>query len=285
MHSDRQPHPAAGNPAEEDLESEVRSLRDEVRSLRTQERARSRVALAQGMLMGRYHLPDGDTAFTLLRESSQRFNVKLHQVAAALSTTSPPPDRDSLWFPGRTRTDPPALTGLRAGPLDPRNQGEVLKAALHRVMDVVGAESGNAQLQEADVLRMERHEGHPRAFVDYFAFVGDGTSCHRAAHAARQVTVRDVASTEIFDEETRQVILDSGSRAAHSVPLTGLDGIARGVISSHHARPLTGFRPVQLAELDRIQHMVGGWLSWHAGTVLRDALEHLHLQAAGISTR
>ncbi|MYW69350.1 ANTAR domain-containing protein [Streptomyces sp. SID8379] len=299
MHSDKHLHPPvparAGDtaardtavpdenavwPAQEFLAIELRSVRERLRSLHKQEQARTRVALAQGLLMGRYQLPDADAAFTLMREASQRFNIKLHQIAAALTTASAPPSATRQWFPGRGQATPPSLPGLGAGHLDPKNQGQVLSAALERVMDVAGAQFGNAQLREADVLRMEKHRAHSQAFTDYFAFVEDGTSCHRAAEAARQVTVRDVAVTEVFDDETRQVILDSGSRAAHSVPLTGGDGIVRGVISSHHARPLTGFRPAQLAELERLQYVVGGWLQWHNRTVVLDALEHVHQNAS-----
>ncbi|MFI7382818.1 ANTAR domain-containing protein [Streptomyces sp. NPDC049813] len=271
--------------AEELLRIEAGSLQEQLVSLTKQMKARTRVALAQGLLMGRYGLDSPEQAFTLLRQTSQRFNIKLHQIAAALTTTPGPaaPVGSGPWFPGRPALSPPALSGLKAGGLDPRNQGEVLGTAMTRVMEVAGAPWGNAQLAEAGVLRLEKSRGHSQEFVDYFAFVEDGTSCSRAAEAARQVTVRDITTTAVFDDETRQVILASGSRATHSLPLVGRDGVVRGVISTHHPDPLpNGLDQHRLAELERIQHLVGGWLQWHAETVVLDALEHLH-RHAGLS--
>lgn len=269
---------------EEALRVEARSLRERVAGLEKQVRARTRVAFAQGVLVGRYGLADAQTAFTVMRDASQRSNIKLHQIAAALTTTGEPEPGAPVWFPCRTRTPPPSLAALHAGKLDAKNQAEVLDAALDRVREIAGGDAGNAQLAEAGVLRMERHQGHPQAFTDYFAFVEDGTSCSRAAAAAQQVTVRDVATTGIFDDETRQVILASGSRACHSVPLSGTDGVVRGVISSHHARPVEGFSQTQLSALERIQQTVGPWLEWHSKTVVLDALEDLHRSAMDART-
>ncbi|MEV6484046.1 ANTAR domain-containing protein [Streptomyces sp. NPDC051576] len=264
---------------EKTSQAQARSLRERVVSLEKQIRARSQVALAQGLLMGRYGLADPEEAFALMRTASQRANIKLHQIATALVTTTAPAVGAPVWFPDRTRTAAPSLADLRAGTLDARNQGQVLDAALSRVLEVSGGDAGNAQLAEGGVLRMERHMGHPQAFTDYFAFVEDGTSCSRAAHVARQVTVRDIAVTDVFDEETRQVILESGSRACHSVPLSGPDGTVRGVISSHHDRPVTGFARTQLAAFDQVRQVVGEWLQWYRGTVVLDALEDLHHSA------
>lgn len=270
---------------EEALLAQARSLHEQVMSLRKQEQARTRIALAQGMLMGRHQLADPATAFTCLRQASQRFNIKLHQLAAALTAAPAPPPGAVRWFPGRTATPAPPLDALHAGTLDPKNQGQVLGAALDRVMRLTRADAGNVQLAEAGVLRLEKHRGHPRPFTDYFAFVSGGTACSRAAAAGRQVTVRDVATTSVFDDETRQVILASGSRAAHSIPLIAGDGTARGVISTHHMRPLPGFGQEQLAQLEQIQRAVGTWLEWHTNTVVLDALEHLHRTAAEAGAR
>ncbi|MFJ5262032.1 ANTAR domain-containing protein [Streptomyces sp. NPDC088387] len=265
--------------AEESLRVENRELQERVAGLETQIRARSQVALAQGVLMGRYRLDDPADAFALMRNVSQRFNVKLHQIAAVLTATPAPAPDAAEWFPYRARTAAPSLKALRAGPLDAKNQGQVLGAALRRVLEVAGADAGNAQLSEGGALRMEKHQGHPRAFTDYFAFVEGGTSCSRAAEAVRQVTVRDIATAEVFDSETRQVILDSGSRGCHSVPLVDPDGGVRGVISSHHTHPVTGFTRTQLAAFDQVQRTTGEWLQWYAGTVVLDALEQLHRTA------
>ncbi|MET8446904.1 GAF and ANTAR domain-containing protein [Streptomyces sp. NPDC005209] len=261
---------------------EQERLRQQNAGLRNRMLARTSISAAQGVLLERYRLPSLGEAFDLLRHTSQRHNVKLHTLADAVLRT-PGPDRDAhAWFPRRVRTAPPPLTGLAradhndtAGPA-----GAVLGAALDRVLDITQTPMGNVQLAENGLLRMEKHTGLNRRFVDHFTFVdGPGTSCGRAAENRRQVTVRDVAAATVFDEESRRVILHAGSRACHSVPLLDERGAPLGVISSHHPRPLGGFTRAQLDALETTGAVVGRWLSWHRRTVIRDALEDLHATA------
>jgi hypothetical protein len=62
--------------------------------------------------MERYALPASEQAFSLLREASQRFNIKLHTLADAV-VRPPGPDPDAaVWFRGRARSGPPPLHGL-----------------------------------------------------------------------------------------------------------------------------------------------------------------------------
>jgi hypothetical protein len=275
--------PDSGDPSGgEDRHGDAGRLRDENLALRNRALAHPMVATAQGILMERYRLPGPDAAFGLLRETSQRYNVRLHTVADAVVRIPGPGRGAASWFPGRARTGPPPLPGLglarHAG--SAVTQGAVLSAALARVLDVTGTDMGNTQLAERRLLRLEKHHGLERRFTDYFAFVErDTTSCAQAAGDRRQVTVRDVATAPVFDEESRRVILLAGSRACHSVPVLDEHGILRGVISSHHARPLTEFGRTRLAELDTVSAAVGRWLSWHRRTVVLDALEHLHRTA------
>ncbi|MFE8948549.1 hypothetical protein [Streptomyces sp. NPDC007856] len=53
------------------------------------------------------------------------------------------------------------------------------------------------------------------------------------------MTIRDVASATVFDEDSRHVILHAGSRACHSVPLLYERGALLGVISSSTSRRRT----------------------------------------------
>lgn len=234
------------------------------------------VARAEGVLLERYGLGSTDEAFALLRGVSQRFNIKLSTLADAVVRT-PAPDRDArLWFPRRVRPARPALRGL-PGEGNGAGQGAVVKAALHRVLSVTQTPMGNVQLAEGGLLRMARHAGLNKYFTDFFAFVdGPTTSCAQAAAQRRQVTVRDVATAEVFDEASRYAILQTGSRASHSVPLVNRAGVPIGMISSHHERPLTDLTHAQLAALRQTGHDVGRWLAWHWNTVVLDALEHLH---------
>ncbi|GAA1936809.1 GAF and ANTAR domain-containing protein [Streptomyces durmitorensis] len=260
----------------EQLRATAEQLREQVSELEIQARARPRIALAEGILVERYRLADEQAAFTLLRQASQRANIKLHQLASAVARTPGPAPGAKAWLSGRTRHPMPDLTALAAGTLNAANQGEVLGAALHRVLTVTGTDMGNVQLVEDGVLRMAKHAGLSRQFTDYFAFVDGNTSCARAAAASSQVTVKEVASSAGFDDETRRVILTAGSRACHSVPLVDDQDTVHGVISSHHSRPLIGFTQAQLQALHTTSRTLGTWIKWHQRTVLLDALEDLH---------
>ncbi|MGW5179467.1 GAF and ANTAR domain-containing protein [Streptomyces sp. NPDC004082] len=261
------------------LREEIDRLRQESAELRGRLHAHPPISLAQGVLMERYRLPGPEAAFTLMRESSQRFNIKLHTLADAVVRT-PEPDAARPPSGSRSAQEPPPLPGLRLDPAGHRNQGAVLSAALRRVLDITQAGMGNVQLAEGGRLRMEKHVGLSRDFTGFFAFVeGPTTSCAQAAETRRQVTVRDVATAEVFDEDSRRTILLAGSRACHSVPLVNRAGVPLGMISSHHERPLVGFTRAQLDVLESTGAMVGRWLSWHRHTVVRDALAHLHTHA------
>ncbi|MFI2618374.1 ANTAR domain-containing protein [Streptomyces sp. NPDC018584] len=275
------PHPHGEQPASpreeaERLAAQAQQLREQVFELEVQVRARPKIALAEGVLVERYGLPDADAAFALMRQASQRANIKLHQVAVAVARVPGPARGASLWFGERTQAPAPPLTALGVGTLDARNQGEVLGAALRRVLEITSTHMGNVQLVEDGTLRMERHTGLPRQFTDHFAFVDGRTACSRAADGGNQVTVKEVALSPGFDDVSRHVILSAGARGVHSVPLVDDTRTVRGVISSHHSNPLDGFARSQLQALHRTSRAIGTWIDWHRRTVVLDALEDLH---------
>ncbi|MFE2506884.1 GAF and ANTAR domain-containing protein [Streptomyces naganishii] len=244
--------------------------------------ARAAVSSAQDILRQRYGLPSAQAGFELLREASQRHNVKLHTLADAVIRVPCPDHERGVWFPGRARTSAPPLPRI---PLaghsgDAATQGSVLSGALTRVLEITQTGMGNVQLAEHGLLRLEKHTGLSRQFTDFFAFVDHpSTSCAQAAQDREQVTVRDVATEPFFDEGSRRVILHAGSRACHSVPLLNERGAVLGVISSHHPQPLTGYSRTRLEALRTTAATVGRWLSWHRRTVVLDALEDLHFSA------
>ncbi|MFF3936837.1 ANTAR domain-containing protein [Streptomyces phaeofaciens] len=258
---------------------EVARLRAEVRDLRARARAYPLISQAQGMLQERYGLAGADDAFTLMRRSSQRFNVKMRTLAGALVTTPRPDERSAVWFPRRIRHPEPALDFLPPGAEGARSRGAVLGAVLDRTLAVVGTAMGNVQTVDrvAGGLRIERHTGLTEEFVDFFAHVGeDGTSCAQAARDVSQVTVRDVESAQVFSEPAREAVLAAGSRACHSVPLTTSAGLCVGMVSAHADRPLPELDSTRLKVLDALGAQAGHWLAWHERTVLLDALEYLH---------
>ncbi|MFJ6556798.1 GAF domain-containing protein [Streptomyces luteogriseus] len=205
--------------------------------VRNRQLARAAVEPAQRILVHRYRLAGLAEGFELLKQTSQRFNIKLHTLAGAVVRVAGPDAGAEQWFPRRARFVAPALPDLALRGARAESQAVVLRAALRRVLHVTETDMGNVQLAEHGMLRLEKHTGLNRYFTDFFAFVQDSTtSCAQAAQERQQITVKDVESADIFDDDSRHAILQAGSRAAHSLPLTSR-GHVLGMISSHHEHP------------------------------------------------
>ncbi|MFG2437663.1 ANTAR domain-containing protein [Streptomyces sp. NPDC048508] len=243
--------------------------------------ARAGVAAAQQLLVSRYRLGTSEAVFELLRDASQRFNIKLHTLADAVVRVPGPAVGAARWFPLRPRLPAPGLPGLvPSGGEGNVSHGTVLDRGLRRVLHITATEMGNVQLAEQGMLRLEKHTGLNRRFTEFFAFVGDSTTlCAQAAQTGHQSTVKDIESSDVFDDASREAILQTGSRAAHSLPITSPAGQVIGMISSHHEQPLTGFSQPRLAALETTGAVVGRWLYWHRNTIVLAALEHLHATA------
>ncbi|MFI5991733.1 ANTAR domain-containing protein [Streptomyces sp. NPDC051362] len=257
------------------LAGQVESL-----ELRNRKLGRAGVEAAQQVLVDRYRLATPADGFDLLRGASQRFNIKLHTLADLVVRIAGPDAGAVQWFPRRPRVAAPALPGLGVPAEERSSHGAVLQAALRRVLHITETGMGNVQLAEHRMLRLEKHTGLNRQFTDFFAFVQDSTTaCAQAARQRQQVTVKDVESADLFDDDSRRAILQAGSRAAHSLPLISSAGQVIGLISSHHEHPLSGFSRPQLTALASTGAAVGRWLHWHRQTAVLDALEHLHATA------
>ncbi|MFC9279140.1 GAF domain-containing protein [Streptomyces collinus] len=242
--------------------------------------AHAGVARAENLLVRHYRLSSRREAFDLLRDASQQFNIKLHTLAdVAAQLPAPGPDAPG-WMPSRPRSAEPPVPVLRAVGAGFDSPGAVLTAALRRTLGITGARMGDVQLVENGMLRMAKHVGMNRRFSEYFAFVeASTTACAQAALDGRQVTVKDVASSDTFDDGSRQAILQTGSRACHSVPLLRPNGTVIGMISSHHGHPLRDLAPAQLTVLQELGNQVGRWLWWYRNTAVVAALNHLHTRA------
>lgn len=263
-------------------EDAVQDTGEDAIGQRNRRLAHTGVARAEELLMSRYGISSRQEAFDLLRTTSQRFNIKLHVLADVAVRLPTPEAQAPHWAPSRPRRPEPSMPALRASGPGRVGYGAVLKTALEQTLRLTGAEMGNVQLVENGILRMERHTGLDRPFTDYFAFVATSTtSCAQAAEEVRQVTVKDVAASDVFDEGSRKTILDAGSQACHSVPLLAPNGAVRGMISSHHERPLNDLSPDRLGALHELGRQVGLWLSWHRNTVVPSALDHLHRTVTG----
>lgn len=263
--------------------SDLARVRALARALPGSLQTRPVIETAVALLRRRYDLPDTHAAFALLRNSSQRHNLKLRTLAAALLTTSPP-DRDSpVWFAGRRRRPAPMVTftAPRQEWRDSRSAflSDVLDSALLRM----ATDRGNLQLVDPILggLRLELSRGLPREFVGLFAHVQDtDVACAVALRSHARAVVADVAASPAYaDPELRTVMRAADTRAVQSTPLLSPDGRCQGMVSTLHTIagriPLAG----EAADLDLIGDEAGAWLLWHRRAIVLDALEHLHQSA------
>lgn len=257
---------------------ELHRLHKEIRDLRGQLRTRPLVARALGMLQERYGLADEATAYELLREASQRHNLKIRALASALLAAPPPSRSAELWFPGRIRHTPPEMSFLER---PEQGQSAFLNVLLDVVLSCMGTTVGYVQLVAEGVLRLERHRGLTAELVDLLADVdGEDSSCGAALRRRARVTVQDVATDPIYAGGPAAALLAAaGTAAVQSTPLVAPTGQVTGMASTHH--DVAGRVPTagEASELDRIAGEAGRWLHWHQRTVVLDALEHLHQHA------
>jgi anti-anti-sigma regulatory factor len=259
------------------VHDELRRLRKEVRDLRGQLRTRPLVARALGILQARYGLRDESAAHELLRDASQRHNLKMRSVASAV-LAAPPPAAGERWFPGRVRRPAPEV-----GFLIRTEQG--LSTFFNALIEVACASMatamGSVQLVDPDQggLRLERQRGFTDEFIDYFNHVdGDDTACGLALRLGVRVVVADVATDPIYaGRESGEALRDMGVRAVQATPIVANQVL--GMISTYHEEAGRVPSPAETAELDRIAAEAGTWLHWHQRTVVLDALEDLHHNA------
>jgi PAS domain S-box-containing protein len=127
-----------------------------------------------------------------------------------------------------------------------------LEAALAAAIDISGADKGNLQVVESSTgtLKVAAQRGFEQAFLRFFEFVRDDASaCAAALHSGQRVVVEDVTKSEIFDAQTRKVMVEAETRAVVSMPLMSGRATMLGVISVHFRKP---HRPLD-ADLTRLQ--------------------------------
>jgi anti-anti-sigma factor len=267
----------------ENADDELHRLREQVRQLRADLRTRPVVARALGVLQERYGLPDSNTAFTLLRKSSQHHNLKLRSVAAAFLAAPPPGAASEWWFPGRVRSPAPAVTFSARIQHGHHNRTSFLEAVLDAALTCAGTEHGDVQLVDPlqGGLQLETQRGFSAEFMDFFGYAGDENSVPAIALRRRtRVVVTDVATDPVFTgSPARDVLLAAGIRSTQSTPLVAASGRPVGVVSTHDPRPGPATGPDEQAPLDRIGIEGGAWLEWHQETIMLDTLEHLHRHA------
>lgn len=237
--------------------------------------SRATVRLAMAALQQRYAL-DEDAAFEVLREASQRHNVKLRMVAAKMISAP-------AITPPRHCSSAPALP-FTVGGRSCTNYGEVLSELMRVAVSRAGADRGTVQLRDPvhGGLQIEGNRGFGQGFVDTFSYLsGQGTPCGHAFDAGSQTVVTDVQSSRLFDEPSRATLLAHDVHSCVSTPILDNDGTVRGIVSSHQRRREVIPTEAELRQLRALANQCGRWLEWYDQTVLPAAVAAAYEVAAG----
>lgn len=282
---------AGRTPAEgASTEEQIRRLHDELDALRAKLRTRPVIARALGMLQERYRLPDMDAAFRLLRDGSQRGNVKMHTLADALVQLPRPADRSDRygrsgaagdrWPPAELRAAEPELSFVPARRRTGDARSAVLSALLDAALACTRSRIGDVRLVRDDgELWPTRRQGLTREFAESLAGVAEAVPA-RALRSGARVVVPDVATDPVFaGTASRESHLAEGLRAIQSTPLVDGDGDCVGIVSTYHGEAGHVPTAAECAELDRIGAETGRWLTWHRSDRVFAALEDLHRDA------
>jgi PAS domain S-box-containing protein len=142
---------------------------------------------------------------------------------------------------------------------------------LHDILDaaiaITGAQMGNIQLLEGEVLRIAAQRGFDRPFLEFFASVhGEQAACGTALERGERVIVDDVLNSPIFvGTPALEVMVAAGTRAVQSTPLVSRSGRVLGMFSTHyqHAPQQPSDRASRLLDIlarqaaDLIEHKQG----------------------------
>ncbi len=111
---------------------------------------------------------------------------------------------------------------------------DILDAAI----EITGAQMGNIQLLEGDVLRITAHRGFAPSFLEFFGTVrGEQAACGTALQRGERVIVDDVVTSPIFaGTSALGAMVAAGARAVQSTPLVSRSGRVLGMFSTHYQR-------------------------------------------------
>ncbi|POX37709.1 hypothetical protein C3486_26830 [Streptomyces sp. Ru73] len=180
----------------------------------------------------------------------------------------------------RTRCDVLACTdteGMRRYPhlsfLDPyflagATPSALVSALLVQGLQYTGAHAGNVQLYEPNtgVLHIAAQAGFDQPFLTFFAHVGtSGSACAEAASRGREVIVPDIRRSSLFDDASRQAMLDAHCLTVRSHSLLGPANECLGVFSLHHPRS-NGLHDVDVQLLTTLVRAAGRALAHHTAT-------------------
>lgn len=241
--------------------------------------SRTTIRLAIAALQQRYGLDD-QVAFEMLRDVSQRRNVKLRAVAAELLS----PGSDGRSGPAAPPPPLPFTIGGRAC----SNRSEVLAELMRAAVTRCGSDGGTVQLRDPvhGGLQIEGKRGFGQHFVDAFSYLDEPeTACGHAFGNARQVVVADVDSSPMFSESAREILQANNVRSCVSTPILDDDGKVRGVVSTHQRERDAVPGEADLRHVRMLANQCGRWLQWYDAAVLPTIVGEVHQAAAAQAKR
>lgn len=234
------------------------------------------VSRAVARLQEAYSNLDGDKAFRALLTVSQRHDVKLRQLSAAVvnagadtSTAKRAPAPD-LSF---------SLRGRRSIP----KRSDVLADLLTTAVDLFGGQAGAVQLRDATFggLCIESHTGLSEQFRRHFSFVEDGGSAAGDATAHCEVArVDDVAVSPLYGFTDIEVLAASGVQAEIAVPMCDEDGRNWGAVTVMFDSRRPRIDPFAVEMLHGHADSCAQWLRWYDREVMPRLVAAVHDVAA-----
>ena len=131
-----------------------------------------------------------------------------------------------------------------------------LNAVLEWAIAETRADFGDIQIvhKRDGSLRIVAQRGFAVPFLQFFRIVkNDESLCAATMKQAKQLVVRDVTSSPLFNESARRVMLENDVLACQSTPILSSAGSVLGVLSTHYRRPT---RPTE-RQLRRVSEMAG----------------------------
>jgi GAF domain-containing protein len=245
--------------------------------------SRGTVGTAIALLRQQHDLESADRALELLRQTSQRHNVKLREVAAAVLGECATRRGASQNRRHRAKaTTPPALPFPAGSPAAQPNRTVVLHELMRSVVALTAAVGSTVHVRDwvHGGLRIEGHRGFGRDFLDFFSYVDHhGCACGDTLLHEKQVAVDDVASSPVFSEAARETVLAAGMKSVLSTPLLGR-GQIWGVVATYYDHPLHELADPLVRTVQLQANACARWLLWYDKSVMPTIVTGLHRAAA-----
>ncbi|BBY17211.1 ANTAR domain-containing protein [Mycolicibacterium litorale] len=234
---------------------------------------------AVARLQDDHRLTDPDTAFRALLTISQRYDVKLRHLSAAVVNTEAA-TRSTTSGPA------PALSFSLRGRGDAPKRADVLADLLTTAVDLFSAPAGAVQLRDAmhGGLCIESHTGLSEQFRHHFSYVElDGSAAGYATGHCEVVRVDDVAISSLYNLIDMEVLAQSGIQAELAVPMCDEDGRNWGAVTVMFDSPRPRIDPFAVEMLHGHADSCAQWLRWYDNAVMPMLVDAVHDVAAGQS--